>query len=242
MKVVVVDYCSVAQSCLTLQHHRLQHAKPPCPSPSPKVCPSSCLLQRWCHPATSSSDVLFSFCPQSFPASRTSVSQLFTSDDQNTGASASVLPKGIQGWSPLRLTDLISLPSKGLSGVFSSTAVWRHQFFGVLLSLQSSFHYCTWPLRRSYGIMHIPQDECIVNLEIISYIQSLFAVMKYLWPVDTLHLRGAAAQTKGFSWPCWAAQISPLQLVSPMASQGVCIHFCASFLSCIQWKGSVLEL
>ena len=71
MKVVVVDYCSVAQSCLTLQHHRLQHAKPPCPSPSPKVCPSSCLLQRWCHPATSSSDVLFSFCPQSFPASGT---------------------------------------------------------------------------------------------------------------------------------------------------------------------------
>ena len=170
------------------------------------------------------------------------MSQFFTSGDQNTGASASILLINIQGWFPLRSTGFISLLFRRLSGVFSSTAVWRHQFFGVLLSLQSSFHYCTWPLRRSYGIMHIPQDECIVNLEIISYIQSLFAVMKYLWPVDTLHLRGAAAQTKGFSWPCWAAQISPLQLVSPMASQGVCIHFCASFLSCIQWKGSVLEL
>ena len=150
MKVVVVDYCSVAQSCLTLQHHRLQHAKPPCPSPSPKVCPSSCLLQRWCHPATSSSDVLFSFCPQSFPASRTSVSQLFTSDDQNTGASASasILPTSIHGWFPLRLTGLISLLSKGLSGVVSSTTVQRHQFFGVLLNLRSRSHNCMWPLER----------------------------------------------------------------------------------------------
>ena len=81
------------------------------------------------------SDTLFSFCPQSFPASGTfPVSPLFTSDDQYTrvSASPSVLPMSIQGWSPLILTALTSLLSKGLSGVFSSTTVWRHQFFGTL--------------------------------------------------------------------------------------------------------------
>ena len=108
-----------------------------CPSPSPGICPSSCSLHQWCHPAVSSSDVLFSFCPQSFLASGTfPMSHLFISDYQNTGASAlaSVLPGNIQGWSPLRLIGLISLLSKGLSGVFSGTIVQRHQFFGVLPS------------------------------------------------------------------------------------------------------------
>ena len=89
------------------------------------------------HPTISSSDTLFSFCPQSFPVSGTfPMSQLFTSGDQNTwpSALASVLPMSIQDWFPLRLTGLISLLSKGLSGVFSSTTVWRPQFFGVLPS------------------------------------------------------------------------------------------------------------
>ena len=78
----------------SLRPHGLQHARLLCPSPSPKVCPSSCPLHWWCHPVISSSDALF-FCPQSFPASGNfPMSQLFTSDDQNTGASASasVLP------------------------------------------------------------------------------------------------------------------------------------------------------
>ena len=90
---------------------------------------------QWCHLAISSSEALFPFCPQSFPASGTlPVSHLFASNDQNTEASAlaSVLPVNIQGWSPLRLTGLISLLSKGLSGVFSSSIVQRHQFFGIL--------------------------------------------------------------------------------------------------------------
>ena len=109
----------------------------------------SCPLCRWCHTAVSSSDALFSFCPRSFPASGTfSTSCLFLSDDQNTGASASVLPVNIQGWSPLRLTDLICLQSKGLSGVFSNTTVQRHQFFGILPSLWFSFHNRMWPLGR----------------------------------------------------------------------------------------------
>ena len=142
----------------SLQPHGLQHARPPCPSPSPGVCPSSCSLHQWC-PAISSSDAFFSFCPQSFPASGTfAKSCLFTSDDQNTGASAlsSVLPVNIQGWSPLRLTGLISLMSKGLSGVFSSTTVPRHQFFSVLPSLWSSAHNRTWLLGRPYPWLNGP--------------------------------------------------------------------------------------
>ena len=110
----------------------LQLARPLCPSLFPWVCLSSCSLHQWCHPAISSSVTLFSFCPQSFPASGTfPMSHLFTSDDQNAGASV-LASVNSQGWSPLRLTGLISLLSKGLSGVFSRTTVRRHQFFGFL--------------------------------------------------------------------------------------------------------------
>ena len=135
----------------SLRPHGLQRTRPPYPSPSPKVCLSSRPLRRWCHSAISSSDALF-FCPQSFPASGTfPMSQLFTSDNQNTGVSASVsvLPTGIQDWFPLTLTDLISLLSKGLSEVSSSTTVQRHQFFSALPSLWSSSHNHTWPPGRS---------------------------------------------------------------------------------------------
>ena len=138
--------CSVAQLCVTLWPQGLQHSMPACPSPSPWVCPSSLSLHQWCRPAISSSDALF-FCYLSFLMSGIfPISCLFTSGDQNTGTSASVLPVYIQGWSPLRFTGLISLPPKRLSGIFSSTTVWKHQFFGVLPSLQSSSHKHTWPL------------------------------------------------------------------------------------------------
>ena len=126
-------------------------SQPSCPWPSPRVCTSPCPLHWWCHPVTSSSDALFSLCPQSFPASGTfPMSPLFASDNQNTGvsASASVLPMSIRGWFPLRLAGLISLLCKGLSGVFSSTTIWRHQFFGTPPSLQCSSHNQTWPLGR----------------------------------------------------------------------------------------------
>ena len=121
----------------SLQPRGRQHSRPPCPSPFPRVCPSSPSLYWWCHPASSWSDALFSFYPQPFPASGTfPLSQLFISDDQNTGVSvsASVLPMSIQGWFPLRLTDLISLLSKGLSGVFSNTTVQRHHKLRINLS------------------------------------------------------------------------------------------------------------
>ena len=130
----------------SLRPRGLQHARPPCPSPSPGVCPSSSSLHWWCHPTISSSVIPFSSCLQSFPALRTfPMSHPFTSDGQNTGASvsASVLPVYIQGWSPLRLTGLISLLSKGFSRVFFSTTVWEHQFFIVQPSLWSNSHIHT---------------------------------------------------------------------------------------------------
>ena len=125
----------------SLQLHGLQHTRPHCPSASHRVFPSSCSLCWWFSPAISSSDALFSFCSQSFPVSETfPMSQFFTSGGQSIGASASalVLPVNIQGWSPFRLTGLISLLAKGLSGVFESTTVQRYQFFGVLPPLYSA--------------------------------------------------------------------------------------------------------
>ena len=131
----------------SLQPRGLQHTRPPWPSPSPGVCPSSCPLHQWCHPDISSSDTLL-FCPQSFPAGTLAMSQLLTSGDQITGASASasVVPVSAQDWPPIRVTGLISLPSKGLSGVLSSITVRRHQFFSALPSSRSSSHNSVWPL------------------------------------------------------------------------------------------------
>ena len=104
----------------SLQPHGLQHARPPCPLPTPGVYSNSCPLSRWCHPTISSSVVPFSSCPQSFPASGSfPVSQLLASGGQSIGVSAStsVIPMIIQDWSPLGWTGWISLRSKGLSRV-----------------------------------------------------------------------------------------------------------------------------
>ena len=131
--------CSVMSDFL--QPHGLQHTRLPCPV-SPRVCPDSWPLIRWCHPTISSSLVPFSSCLQSFPASGSfPMSQFFTSGGQSFGASASVLPVNIQGWFPLGLTGLISLLSKGLSRVFSSTTIQKHQssvlslLYGLTLTL-----------------------------------------------------------------------------------------------------------
>ena len=125
--------CSVVSN--SLWPHELQHARPPCPSPIPRVYPNSCPLSRWCHPTSSSSVVPFS-CPQSFPASGSfPMSQLFASAGQSIGVSTStsVLPKNIQDWSPLEWTGWISLQSKGLSTVFCNITVQKHRFFGPQL-------------------------------------------------------------------------------------------------------------
>ena len=96
----------------------LQHARLPCPSPTPGACSNSCPLSCWCHPTISSSVVPFSFCLQSFPESRSFLrSQFFTSSGQSIGAPASVLPMNIQDWFPFRLTGLISLQPKGLKSL-----------------------------------------------------------------------------------------------------------------------------
>ena len=119
----------------SLRPHGLQHTRLPCPSPTPRVCPSS-PLNWWCHPTISSSVVPFSSHLQSFPASGSFLmSQFFASGGQRIGtwASASVLPMNVQDWFPLGLTDLISLQSKRLSRVFST--VRKHQFFSIQLSL-----------------------------------------------------------------------------------------------------------
>ena len=115
-----------------------QHSRPPCPSPTPRVHPNSCLLSQWCHPIISSSVTPFSSCPQSFPASGSfQMSQLLVWGGQSIGVSAStsVLAMNTQDWSPLGWTGWISLHSKGLSRVFSNTTVQKHQFFGAQLSL-----------------------------------------------------------------------------------------------------------
>ena len=116
----------------SLQPHEPQHTRPPCPSPTPRACSNSCPSSRWCHPTISSSVIPFSFCLQSFPAAESfQMSQFFTSGGQSIGISASVLPMNTQDWSPLGWTGWLSLQSKGLSRVFSSTTVQKHQFFGA---------------------------------------------------------------------------------------------------------------
>ena len=131
------------------------HAKPPCPSLSPRACSNSCPLSWWCHPTISSSVIPFSSCLQSFPALGSfPVSWPFTSGGQRIGASASasVLPMNIQDWFPLGLTGLISLLAKGLSGVFSSTTVQKHRFFSAQLSLWSNSHIHTWLLKKNIAL------------------------------------------------------------------------------------------
>ena len=132
--------------------HESQHARPPCPSPTPGVHSDSRPSSQWCHPAISSFVVPFS-CPQSLPAPESfPVSQLVTWGGQSTGVSAlaSFFPKNTQGWSPLEWTGWISLQSKGLSRVFSNTTVPKHQFLSAQLSSQSNSHIHTWGLEKSW--------------------------------------------------------------------------------------------
>ena len=128
----------------------LQHARLPCLSLSPEVCSNSWLLSQWCHPTISSSVIPFS-CLQSLTRSGSFImSQLLASGGQSNRAlaAASVLPMNIQDWFSLGLTGLISLQSKGLSRVFSTTTIWKHQFFSSQLSLWSKSRIHTWLLEK----------------------------------------------------------------------------------------------
>ena len=135
----------------SLRPHESQHARLPCPSPTPGVHSDSRPSSRWCHPAISSAVVPFSSCPQSLPASESfPMSQLFTWGGQSPGVStlASFPPKESQGWSPSEWTGWISLQFEGFSRVFSNTTVQKHQFFGTQLPSQSNSHIHTWPLEK----------------------------------------------------------------------------------------------
>ena len=192
------------------QHFELQHARPPCPSPTPRVYSSSCPLSQWCHPTIPSSVIPFSSCRQSFPASGPfQMSQFFASGGQSTGisASASVLPMNIQDWFPLGWTDWISLQSKGLSRVFSNTTVQKHKFFGAQPSSQSNSHIHTWLQEKTTALtrwtlvgkvmsllLHIlsslvitflPRSKCLL----ISWLQSPSAVIlePKIIKSDTVH-------------------------------------------------------
>ena len=141
--------CSVVSN--SLRPHESQHARLPCPSPTPGVYPNSCPLSQWCHPIISSSVVPFSSCPQYFPASGSfQMSQLSVSGGQSIGVSAStsVLPMNTQDWSTLGWTSWISSLSRGLSRVFSNTTVQKHQFFGAQLYSQSNSHIHMWLLEK----------------------------------------------------------------------------------------------
>ena len=139
----------------SLQPPGLQHTRLLCPSLPPRICSNSCSLNRWCHPTISSSVIPFSSCLQSNPASGCfPVSRLFASGGQSIGAStsASVLPMNTQDWFPLGWTSWISLQSKELSKVSSSTTVWRHQFSGAQPSLWSKSHICMWLLEKTIAL------------------------------------------------------------------------------------------
>ena len=142
--------------------HELQYGRLPCPSLSPGVCSYSCPLSRWCHPTISSSAAPFSSCPLSFLASGSfQMSWLFTSGGQTIGASASasVPPVNIQGWFPLGLNGLITLPSKEFSRVFSST-FQKHQFFRAQSSFWYSSHMCAWlPENHSFDYTDLCQQN-----------------------------------------------------------------------------------
>ena len=152
-KIYILDSVQFRHSVMSdsWQPHESQHARPPCPSPTPGVYPDSCPSSQCCHPAISSSVVPFSSCPQSLQASESfPMSHLFAWGGQSTGVSAlaSVLPKNNQDGSPLEWTGFISLQSKGLSRVFSNATAQKHQFFSVQLSSQSNSHIHTWPLEK----------------------------------------------------------------------------------------------
>ena len=146
----------------SLWPHESQHARPPCPSPTPRVHLESPPSSRWCHPVISSSVVPFSSCLQSLPASESfPMSQLFTSGGQSIGvsASASVFPMTTQEWSPLGWTGWISLQSKGLSRVFSNTTVQKHQFFGV----SAFFTIQLWhPYMTTGKIIHLTKQTLLL--------------------------------------------------------------------------------
>ena len=160
----------------SLQSHGLQHARLPCPSPTPGAYSNSCPSSQWCHPTISSSVVPFSSLLQSFPASGSfPMSQFFASGGQSFGVSvsASVLPMNIQDWFPLGLTGLI-LQSKGLSRVFSNTTVLKHEF--LLTQLCLWVHELMW-VQLSHPYMTTGKIITLTRRTFVDKVKSLLFSM-----------------------------------------------------------------
>ena len=182
---------SVTKSCPSLWDPRTADARLPCPSLSLRICSNSCSLSQWCHSPTSSSVVPISSCSQSFLALESfPMSQLFSSGDQSIGASASTLflPMNIYCWFSLGLTDLMSLSTTELSSVFSSTAIWKHLFWGALPSLWFNSHMPTWLLLKTitmtiwnfffndslFTIFSLHQERCLLGPKKHTYLLIFF--------------------------------------------------------------------
>ena len=162
----------------SLWPHELQHARPPCPSPTPGVHSNSCPLSRWCHPDISSSVIPFSSYPQSLLASESfPMSQLFFGMRQPSigeSALASVLPMNTQDWFPLGWTGWISLQSKGLLKVFSNTTVQKHQFFGAKnCTILGKVMSLLFNMLFRFGIAFLPRSKHLL----LSWLQSPSAVI-----------------------------------------------------------------
>ena len=193
-------WCSVTVVTDSLQPHGLLHPRLPFPSLSPRVSSNSCPLSLWCSLLIlslvipfSSSVAPISSCPQSFPVSLP-VGWLPTSGGQSTGASASasVLPVNIQGWFPLGLTGLISVLSKGLSRVFSSITVQKHQFFikmlfssSLLSAIRVSRLWCS--VAQSCPTLCNPVDCRMLDFPVFHCFPE-FAQTRICWVDDALQL------------------------------------------------------
>ena len=135
----------------SLRPHESQHARPPCPSQTPGVHWDSASIE-----SVMPSRHLILCCPFLLLPSISPSIRVFSSElafyirwlSIGVSASASVLPKNIQGWFPLGFTGLISLLSNGLSRFFSSTTIWKHHFFSAQHSLWSNSHICIWLLEK----------------------------------------------------------------------------------------------
>ena len=171
----------------SLRPHVLRHGRLLWGSPTPGDYSNPHPSHQWCLPTISSSIVHFFSHPQSSPASGSFLmSRFFTSGGQSIGvlASASVLPMNIQDWFPLGLTGWISSQSRGLSRVFSSTTVWKHQFFDTQPSLGSNSHFHTWPLEKPwlwlYGVLSTKWCLCFFSM-LFRFVIAFLLRNKLLW-------------------------------------------------------------
>ena len=184
-KDIISVQLSISVMSDSLRPRGLHHARPPRPSPTPRVYSNLCPLSQWCHPTISSSVIPFSSCLQYFPVSGLfQMSQFFTSGGQGirVSASTSVLPMKTHEWSPLEWTGGISLQSKGLSRVFSSTTVQKHQFFGVHTGKTIALTRRTFVGKVMFLLFHMLSRLLITFLPrskhlLISWLQSPSAVI-----------------------------------------------------------------